>query len=335
VSELGPPLFLPSRKSGIALREILNRDFALSFEHMFSACGEHFEIPERQAKALLSRTRAGSRETPFMFSLHFKLVEAIQDGRLDDVQPLIRQILTLGPAEPGILLTSFIPEEFPWDCETIAGYFSAEQDSLFRYVAPRPDGLPSRRDQIRAALDLIRRAASGLAAELEEIVTTIILARDVSIEDGSDPDARFQGASALRAFGAVLQNCELDFSVVDCATSLIHEGAHSVLFALSPIEGVAVNADDERHSSPLREDERPLEGIIHATFVLARIVYGMEAMLDSGQLSAAEQHLAAETAQNHRKLFFEGLDTTRRHGRLTDQGEAALEAAEAYMAAFA
>ncbi len=118
-----------------------------------------------------------------------------------------------------------------------------------------------------AALELIRHAASSLAGKLEEVVTTVILARSVFIEDGTKPAARFQGASALRAFRAILQHAEPDLSVVDSATALIHEEARSALFALSPMEGVAPNADSERYSSPLREDPSPLEGNFHATFV--------------------------------------------------------------------
>jgi hypothetical protein len=335
LSELEISLFSPSRKSGMGLRESLNRDFALSFEHIFGACGEHFKIPERQVAALLSRIRAGSRETPYIFSLHFKLLEAIRDDRLDDAQALIPQVLRLAPAEPGILLTSFIPDEFPWDGETVAGYFAAEQDSAFRYVGPAADALPPRKAQVNAALDLIRHAAPGLAGELEEIVTTIILARRFSIEDGSEPDEPSFWASALRAFGAILSHAERDLSVVDCAASLIHEEAHTALFALSPMEGVATNADGERYSSPVRNDARPLEGIFHATFVLARVVYGMEAMRSSGRLSPTEQRAATEVVEIHRPLFFEGLATVHRHGKLTPAGEVALDAAESYMATFA
>jgi hypothetical protein len=334
LSELEIKLFSPSQESGIALRESLNRDFALSFEHVFEACGEHFEIPERQIAALLSRIRTGSRETPYIFSLHFKLLEAIRDARLDDAQALISRILSVDPADPGILVTGLGPHEFPWDGEIVAGYFVAESDSAFRYAAPAVDALPLRKAQLDAALDLIRHAAPGLAAELEEVITTIILARRYSIEDGSEPDEPFFGASALRAFGAIFSQAEPDHSVVHCAASLIHEEAHTALFALSPMEGVVTNADGERYSSPLREDPRPLEGIFHATFVLARIVYGMEAMRSSGRLSSREQAVAAEIVETSRPRFFDGLATLRRHATLTARGRVALEDAETYMAAF-
>ncbi len=332
--DLGASLFSPSRESGIALRRTLNSDFAQSFEHIFEACGEHFDFDERQAEALVSRIRAGSRETPYMFSLHFKLFEAIEDDRLDDVQALIARILSIGPAEPGVLLTSFVAEEFPWDGEIIADYFATEESSDYRYGAPAADAVPSRRAELQVGLDLIYRGAPDLAAELEELVTTIILARRVPIETTSRLLPPFEGASALRSFGAILLDVESDQTDMHCAITFIHEEAHQALFAFSPMESVVTNEYDERYPHPLRDDPRPLEGIFHATFVLARIVYGMEAMLSSGRLSSAEKSLAATISKTNQPLFFEALETVRRHGKLTPQGEAALEVTESYMAPF-
>ena len=328
-------LFSPSRESGIALRESLNRDFASSFEHILGACAEHYEVPERQVVALLSRIRSGSRETPYIYALHFELIQAIQDNTSNDVQALITEILSLGPADRSILVTSLSAEEFPWNADIVAGYFADEQDSLFNYVEPRADGVPSRRRQVNAALDLLRQAVPGLAGELDELVTTVILARGVAAKDESELMAPFEGASALRAFGAIMLDGQPDQSVVDCAASLMHEAAHIALFALSPMEGVVTNTDDERHESPLRTDARPLEGVFHATFVLARMVYGMESLLSSGYLSPAERDVAIDIVTASRPLFFDGVETLRRHGKFTRAGAAALGAAESYMAEFA
>ena len=331
----GELLFSPGRETGIALRRCLNDDFAKGLAYVFDACARHIEIPGCASEALLNRIRAGSRETPFMYALYFELLEAIERDRLDDAKSLIARMVTLEPAESGILLTSLRPEEFPWDPSIFAGYFAAEEDSDTSFTAPPAEAVPPRKAQTGAALELISRAAPGLAAELEEIVTTVVLARAVPLGDESGQVDPWQGASALRAFGSILANDELDPSVIDCAVSLIHEESHNALFALSPSEGVVSNADGERQASPLSRDPRPFEGIFHATFVIARVVYGMEIMLNSGRLTGEEQQQAAQAAESHRPLFFDGLKTLRRRARLTAQGEAALDAAEAYMAAFA
>jgi hypothetical protein len=328
-------LFSSSRAGGFAARQRLNENFAASFAHIFAACSEVFEIAEDKAAALLGRIRSGSRETPFLFSLHFKLLEAIEADRLDEVEALVGRILALGPAAPGIRFTSLGPDEFPWDADMVADYFSNEPDALFRYVAPDPALLPARKEQLTATLALLHRTVPGLAEEIEELVTTIILARGVLKADESAAIEPFQGASALRAFGAVMFDATPDPTLVECAAYLVHEEAHNLLFALAPMDGVVFNPDTERHASPLRDDPRPLEGIHHATFVLARIVYAMQAMIESGLLEDADRALAAEIAATNRPLFFDGLETLRAHARMTEPGEDALGAAEAYMAATA
>jgi hypothetical protein len=335
LSGLGESLFSPCRETGIALRDCLNRDFADGLEYVLQACTGQIEFPARPSEALLSRIRGGARETPFLYALYFELLEAIEQDRLNDAQALIARMVALKPSEAGILLTSLRGDEFPWDAGTFAGYFAAERDSDTSFTGPPAASLPPRMAQIDAALELIRRSAPDLAAELEEIVTTVVLARAVPLGDESDRIDPWQGASALRAFGSILANDAPDHSVVECTVSLIHEEAHNALFALSPSEGVVANADHERHASPLSRDPRPFEGIFHATFVIARVVYGMETMLNSGHLSGEEQQQAEHAAKTHRPLFFDGLNTLRAHARLTVQGETALNAAEAYMARFA
>ena len=113
------------------------------------------------------------------------------------------------------------------------------------------------------------------------------------------------------------------------------EHAHSLLFALSPSEGVVENLEDELFASPLRADARPLEGIFHATFVLARMVHAVSLIRASGRLSDNEERTAASLQAEYEGLFFDGHKTVREHGRLTPQGTLAMNAAEQYMARYA
>ena len=194
----------------------------------------------------------------------------------------------------------------------------------------------ARKAQIADALDLLRATCPALAAEVDELITTIIIAGAMQSGAGSGDDEpfAFQGSSALRAFGAILQDDQPDLNVMHCAASLIHEEAHTVLFALSPQEGVVENPDDERYASPLRDDPRPMEGIFHAMFVLARMVFGMSEMIASDKLDPTQLEAAEAIRRESVPLFFDGLDTVHKHGVLTPQGALAVSEAEGYMSAF-
>lgn len=324
-------LFVPSSVSGRHLRGRLNLAFADSLEHMLRACGGHVPLDWARLDPLLRRVRAGGRETPFLYALHFRLLDAIEADRLDAIGALIDAIADQPPAAPGILVTSLRADEFPWDADVVAGYFAGEMASVFAYVPPPAERVPPRAAQIRNALALIREAAPDLAGEIDELVTTVILAAGRNLDRPDRPEALFQGSSALRAFGAVMLDIEPHDSLVDCATTLIHEEAHLVLFALAPKEGVVTNADDERYASPLRDDPRPLEGIHHATFVLARMIFGLVSLRAHAALPGAERSRLEEILTTSRVGFHDGLATLRRHARLTAEGALALDAAEDYV----
>jgi hypothetical protein len=329
-------LFRPSRKSGNDLRNNFNASFADALLHLSEACKGHVVVPSDKIAAVGERIGRGSRESPYLFSLYFQLVDAIEQDRLEDVEAYLRKISDLAPADDSILITSLRPDDFPWDAETVAQYFSAEADSPIRYLAPSSEVLPKRKFQISAALDLIRDSSPALASEIDELVTTVIIAGagEADSSFAGEAPVAFQGSSALRAFGAILQDAQLDADIIDCAASLIHEEAHNVLFAVSPMEGVVENPDEQRFASPLRDDPRPLEGIFHATFVLARMVYGMREMIASGKLTPAQMQTAEAMKRESIPLFFDGLETVHQHGVLTPQGAWVLSETEEYMAAF-
>lgn len=323
--------FPASRQTGAALRNSLNKGMSDSLAHVFEACAGHVEVPAEPAEALVSRLRAGSRETPYLYSLYFGTLEAIEADDLDAVEDLIGRLVRLAPAAPGTTVTTLDPDEFPWDAGLIAGYFADEEDSFCRYGPPDRAEAAESRAQLAKTLERLRDCAPDLAAEFEEIVPAIILAGGIPLTDEPGAQFVFQGVSALRAFGAILLDATPAASWVDRATTLIHEEAHNVLFAYAPKEGVVRNPDDERYASPLRSDPRPLEGIFHATFVLARMVHGLEIMRNSGNLSAADRTLADETIAESRPLYFDGLETLRKHADLTPEGAEALRQSEAFM----
>ena len=107
--------------------------------------------------------------------------------------------------------------------------------------------------------------------------------------------------------------------------------------ARSPIKGaidepLVTNPLDERYSSPLRADPRPMDGVYHAAYVLARMHYASSRLHSSGILDQDDSAIVASRIKGYGSLAADGLATIRRHGRLTDMGEAILRGAEDYMA---
>ncbi|MEO9877662.1 MAG: HEXXH motif-containing putative peptide modification protein [Anderseniella sp.] len=324
--------FNPSAASGSALRAHFNNGFADSLEYLLSVCEPSMTFDGDRAEGLLSRIRSGSRESPCLYSRHFKLIEALQAEDMASAETLIKGILAETPAEDGIVVISLGAQSCDRDTELVTSYF-CEADSLFSYVQPDPERAAQTEANLYGAMEDLRGFAPGLAAEMDALVNTVILATGIQV--AGDEPGEFESVTALRAFGAVLFNADSTATRLQCVVSLIHEHAHMVLFAHSPNEGVVTNSPDERYVSPLRSDARPVEGIFHQSFVLARMIYGMDLLRKSDTVSQHQHDFANEFIGHNVPRFTDAVETLHRHARFTPQGLDVIRSSEAYIDALA
>jgi HEXXH motif-containing protein len=191
-------------------------------------------------------------------------------------------------------------------------------------LAPGPVGaaaVGSSRTCLAAALALLAGADPALAGEIDIFGRSIILARSTR------PGHNFGGAASPFLWGALVLDPDRSADRVALAEALAHESAHALLFGLAEGQPLTTNSRDERYGSPLRADPRPIEGIVHATFVLARMSHCLERLIGSGLLSADERAAAAEQIGLDRSRFIDGLTAVDAHAQLTHRGRAIVEAA--------
>ena len=115
--------------------------------------------------------------------------------------------------------------------------------------------------------------------------------------------------------------------------ALAHESGHNLLFGLCADGPLHENGDDERYSSPLRIDPRPMDGIIHAAYVTARMHQAVQRLLAAGVLDEAQAEEARTANIANVKRFAMGMQAVDRHARLTARGRAVMAGARAYMVA--
>ena len=178
----------------------------------------------------------------------------------------------------------------------------------------------------RATLALLDEAVPELAGEVRALVREILLVRSAP---GSPSD--FHGASAYLFWGGLLINGPYHRTRPGLAQALAHESGHSLLFGLNLGAPLVENDPGERHASPLRDDPRPMEGIVHATYVVARMHYCMARLLEWPGLSLEEREEATRAKAAHERAFSEGAERIGRFARFTPGGRAAFEPALRYM----
>jgi hypothetical protein len=181
-----------------------------------------------------------------------------------DATPRLRVVplpaAVLSPSERAVLqagfqddigLTENLVEPTPQDYATVAGIIEDLKRSL-------PAALPL------------------WSQELEELVDTIVLAAS------SGTEKVFAGASAFDVWGAILVNPAYRSDRLHLAMTLVHESSHLKLFYAYLDDEIVLNAPDDRYASPLRRQPRPMNGIYHAAFVLARMARFIADALQAG-----------------------------------------------------
>lgn len=177
------------------------------------------------------------------------------------------------------------------------------------------------------SMQLLEHGAPQLAGEIRALAHEIVFVQNPP----GNVESQFGGASTIYLWGALFLNAAAHTDRLSLAAALAHESAHSHLFGVTLGNKLVENPDDELYASPLREDLRPMDGVVHATYVLARMVYCLRALVASGALTSAETDEAASLCENYSECYGAGLQTVLPHARFTPDGSSVFKNARMYM----
>ncbi len=154
------------------------------------------------------------------------------------------------------------------------------------------------------ALDEIKNISTSYYDETKHLVSNILFVK-------SD---KFIAASSFDILGLVTFIEKLDFNIT--VEYIVHETAHQYLYNLMVFDVICEG--EGRYESPLRKDPRPLEGIYHATFVLARIIDFYNKALKNG--TSLPEKLLKEKVNHYRSRYRHGYDLIMEKATLTNLG---------------
>lgn len=265
---------------------------------------------------------AGHKLDPSGYAAYFALIRALDAAKYKAVAPLLEAIIRSPLRETeAIAIRILSANEFGRSGlrEAKQHFTSASLTSSQLKTIPR-DAVPHARQAIEDALDLVRAAAPHSWAVLSGTACEIIAAHGVA--RGS---MTFDGCSSLERFGSILVNMNRKRTALTLAETLVHENAHSLLFALSCHDHRVLNPATEVYQSPLRIDPRPVDGIYHAVFVLARMHdFLVEVALGTNTAPAIREE-ALGLVQARQSNFFDGYAVLAEHAKLTQIGRELLD----------
>lgn len=212
-------------------------------------------LTARRLRSLSRRSPARARED----AGHEDGVAMVQDdvrvGMLD---------ATLTPAGSLIHLNGDDPEIWPRDlvCET---------ERHLRRLAPDAQLRLADTDESREAREAVDRAAAitrvywpEAAVEMSLLVRACIHVHGPYFKSGTSP----------QNLGIVMVNVEVARDLDGAIEHLLHEAGHSALHLSEHFESHLRNPD-ELAAHPLRDDLRPLSGVLHACIATFRVVSGL------------------------------------------------------------
>jgi len=193
---------------------------------------------------------------------------------------------------------------------------------LSTYGAPldasRLDGVSCQQsvDATNEALDWLKESDPTLYDELSIYVTDVLLVHSDTMN----------AASSVNSMGIVrMSHLKPGQNWTRYYENLVHEAAHQHLNYIWSEHELIENEDSGTYASPLRQEPRPLSGILHAAFVLARTMRGISMLNENGSYDPARHPIS--TAYNNKKnpasfreKFDDCIETLQKHAKFTDFG---------------
>ncbi len=323
--------FLPSADNARRARAAIQARLHESLTHIFDQCRGHVDLDSSRVDTLIQRTTTGERLPPALFGQYFRLIEAIESGLLEQVQQRIDRVLAYASATeaPSIRVRPLNRYEFTAEEEAdLRREFVSESlhdEQLSHLDDQEPPAIVAQLDR---ALATLRTHAPQTYSEIDIIICELVPALGNPFEG-----MNFDGCSSLERWGTILINAKLPRTDMQLSEVVTHESAHSALFAMAPVNFHVENDAEEKYKSPLRVDKRPMNGIYHSAFVLARMCYAMNEITASETAADALKDEAQQLANTSAKLFADGYEILEQHAQYTPEGRSIMQHAADYMAA--
>ena len=324
-------MFWPNCARAVEIDRRARASLADSLGSVFGACRAHLAANDADQTAMLTALRS-HRVAPAVFGLYADLVDALfaEDDTTAQrllsrlTHPIWRErvsarVVTLDDGALGEGVAALYARALDDDANTSVRIRAVDDEELARGRALYDE-----------ATSLLRIVAPDLFAEIAALAHETVFVRDAS--EVGEQSTGFDGASTFYLWGAVVLNATRQHCRTGLAVALAHEVGHAYLLGSTLGAPLVDNDASERYASPLRLDPRPMDGLVHASFVLARMIWCQDRMLASGLLSNAEQQeVCAERAVNYAR-FKSSAPLIALHARFSETGRGLWTAARDWVA---
>ncbi|UXI02516.1 aKG-HExxH-type peptide beta-hydroxylase [Photobacterium sp. TY1-4] len=184
-------------------------------------------------------------------------------------------------------------------------------------TAPTEQAFDFTAREIETCLDYLKQSCPALYDEIQAVVSQIHVMNSPHVNAGSY--LTMLGMFNIRYLKEETEHWSR------LMEHIIHEAAHNLLYQLWH-QAQIITDDDGLFYTPFRKDERPISGVYHAMFVLARTIYGFNLLLDNPKIALDPKDICSHynEANNHLPFtdkFHQTVAVLEKSGKLTGFGD--------------
>ena len=304
------PSGVKAKKLNLAYREKLIQ----SFTHLVGVSSTSLKINLSDVQKTIESINVKRKFSPKLFALHSKLFASLNNADITSTIDSLKELSLLNDKsiyDNKMRISSILTED--WE----ADFVSHMRKEIIESKGSKPF-------IIHPILNEYFEVYRQSILEFEKILKT--LDKDFFSEYIEYPTRlkffhgrTLIGASAVRVYGAIyLRTPDRNENYLSYfAEHLTHEVSHLHLYSLLAHDPLILNPTGTLYNAPIRSDKRPLYGIMHATFVLSRMVrvFRLMYMQNNNRLFLAQLN-------KFRKQLKGGIKTLNENAKFTEKGMA-------------
>src|SRR5579859_1276289 len=252
-----------------------------------------------------------NRFSPSLYAFNFLLQQAMNKNDAVEVASLLSVFAaTRSLYAPDLQITNLFSSD--WHKLIVRELIGMDlRDARGEVTVLKPVTSRQLRDataEINEAKRIVSECHPIIGSEIQSLVS------ELTVFDGEV----ISGATDVRVFGNMflrLRAAHQSATAYYCE-HIVHEASHLYLDALLAHDCLVTNSDATGFSAPIRSDPRPLGGILHATFVISRMIQAFEAI--AARYSGNPEY--SKALELFRLQFAAGVKTLKRNGAFTKAG---------------
>ena len=311
---------LPQPGRAISLRTAFNESLLESLSYLVDNCEEILEESQfDQIKNYLGSLDPHQKVSSFLGVLNTALIDAIQKDDSERAKGLLLQIPQAPITPQQTIYMDFYELSEPLDELVLHAYTYTLPKARLDKVNPIPmtrQGLLAMELAFARGFEILEKISPELFEESQDLIEKIIFFNSPELKAGTSFDL----------LGVFYCGYEHKWDTLTDALDIItHEQAHHYVFLLNNID-LLIHNGEEHHTSPLRpESTRPLMGIYHAAFVMARICHVLDQALYKREIPQEEKEYCISQIWNYLGRYEVAYEVLTKHAQMTPLAAGLLE----------